>query len=211
MNNKIIPAILEYSEDEAKKKIELALSFTDTLHIDIIDSSFSEKTTLLSPEFLSQFTDKAFFELHMMVQNPEEVIDEYSNTGLKRFIGHIEHMSDEKSFITKAQQIGEVFLGIDYDTDINQYCNSSYNAIKGFTVMTIHAGKSGQVFIPDSLEKVQKLRTTFPDTIIEVDGGINNSTYLEAKAAGANQFAMNSYIFGSRNPRETYYNLTKTL
>lgn len=213
MTNTIIPAILEYDSLQADLRIRKALEFADTIHIDLIDESFGPQS-FCTPEFLTQYTPHAFFELHMMVKDPIIHIDPFMKAGIKRFIGHVEHMSDPMLFAQVVKRVEcEVFLGIDYDTPIEPLLANQalMNVIDGFTIMTIHAGKSGQVFENSMLEKVKKVRAALSATHIEVDGGVNLDTAREAKEAGANLFCTNSYIFKSENSKETFEEMTFSL
>ena len=63
-------------------------------------------------------------------------------------------------------------------------------------VMSVNPGFGGQKFIPQALDKIQKLRELYPDIDIEVDGGINDKTAKLAKTAGANVLVAGSYVFG---------------
>jgi ribulose-phosphate 3-epimerase len=68
--------------------------------------------------------------------------------------------------------------------------------------MTIKAGFSGQVFIPEMLDKVREIRKRKPNMPIEVDGGINYDTAHLAVAAGATRLISTSAIFNSKNIKE---------
>lgn len=209
----IIPAILEYDEALIKQRIEEALTFSKTLHIDIIDSAFSQNQILPPAELFRPYTDDAFLELHMMINNPELSLQNYDRMGFRRFIGHVEHMSDPLHFIQLVKQFGkEVFLGIDFDTPVEPYLNTETLArLDGFTVMTIRAGQSGQAFIPDAISKVSKIRSVNKTINIETDGGMNEQSVLIAKQAGVNLFACNSYLFQSSDPAGTYSKLQQLI
>ena len=72
--------------------------------------------------------------------------------------------------------------------------------------MGVKAGKSGQEFIPQTLEKIEKVRqkTQIP---IEIDGGINEKTILACKQKGATRFVVTSFIFQSLDRVEAYEKL----
>ncbi len=211
MHNLIIPGILEKDWDSIKTKIELAKTFTDTLHIDIIDGKFANNTTFLNPEPFKQYSDELFFELHMMVENPIEYIKPWAAAGFKRFLGHIEKMPDQEEFVKAAKQYGEVGLAIDGDTNIDEI-KVGLDDVDCVLIMTINAGFSGQEFDPTKLEKILSLKQMSENLVTEVDGGINDKTILEAKDAGASRFVSTSFLFNSENPAHTFQtlqNLTK--
>jgi len=67
-------------------------------------------------------------------------------------------------------------------------------------VMSVEPGKGGQSFLPSAVDKVTLLRRTIDEaglnTLIEVDGGINETTGLLVKKAGADLLVAGSYLFG---------------
>jgi len=211
MNNVVIPGILEKDWENIKQRIELAKTFTNALHIDIIDGKFANNTTFLNPEPFKQYSDEIFFELHMMVENPVEYIKPWATAGFRRFLGHIEKMPDQEAFIAEAKKYGEVGLAIDGPTGINEI-KTELNNLDCILIMTINAGFSGQEFDSSRLEKVRKLRQMNENLVIEVDGGVNDGTILEAKDAGASRFVSTNFLFNSESPAHAFQalqNLTK--
>lgn len=202
----IIPGILEYEWGEIEKKIEITKQFSNKIHIDIIDNSFSPNTTFLDPSPFKKYSQDIFFELHMMVDNPTALVESWGKAGIKRFLGHVERMDDQKKFLETSKRFGEVGLAIDGRTNINDI-NVDYEELDTLLIMTINAGSSGQEFMPDLLNKVKAVRekTTIP---IEVDGGINDKTINPAREAGATLFVSTSYIFGSDDPKGAFENLS---
>lgn len=204
----VIPGILEKEWSEIERKINLVKPFAKTIHIDIIDGIFAPNTTFIDPLPFKKFTSDSFFELHMMVSNPIQYLKPFADVGFKRFLGHIEKMPDQAEFVAQGQLFGEVGLAIDGPTDLSEV-KVAYEDLDSILIMTIKAGESGQMFKPEYLKKVQVLRQAqgqfFP---IEVDGGINDQTIIEAKNAGATRFVANSFIFKSQEP-QSQFNLLK--
>ena len=67
-------------------------------------------------------------------------------------------------------------------------------------VMTVHPGFGGQKFMASELPKVEALRKRHPDLLIEVDGGLSESTIDQAADAGANVIVAGSAVFGAQDP-----------
>lgn len=195
----IIPGILEKNWTEIEKKIELARSLANTIHIDIIDGKFANNTTFLDPEHFKKYTRDLFFELHMMVEDPISYLDKWADAGFRRFLGHIEKMPDQVEFIAKAQLLGDVGLAIDLKTPLSAV-QVPFEDLDNILLMSVPAGFSGQKFDSSALEKIKEVtdKTFIP---IEVDGGINDSNILEIKNAGATSCVVTSFIFGG-NPKE---------
>lgn len=217
----VIPGILEKEWSEIERKIEIVKPFAKTIHIDIIDGKFTENSTFMDPAPFAKYTKDFSFELHMMVDNPIQYLKPWADVGFKRFVGHIERMPDQEEFVVKGQEFGEVGLAIDGQTDLSAI-KVPYSDLDSVLVMTIKAGESGQIFNPSLLEKVKILsagndpstRLARSGLVIEVDGGINDKTIVEAKNAGATRFVANSFIFNplaDSSPQEQFNLLKKCL
>jgi|SRR3989344_525023 len=207
----IIPGILERQWSEIERKINLVKSFVKSVHIDIIDGKFASDTTFLDPAPFAKYTKELVFELHMMVENPIQYLRPFADVGFKRFLGHIEQMSDQEEFVAQGQLLGEVGLAVDGPTQLDAI-KVPYGDLDCVLVMTIKAGASGQVFTPEHLKKVETLRrvedprmgTQGQSLPIEIDGGINDQTIIQAKNAGATRFVANSFLFKSQDPQQQY-------
>lgn len=205
----IIPGILEKEWVEIERKINLVRSFATAsnaapaIHIDIIDGKFAPNSTFLDPTPFAQYTKELTFELHMMVENPIQYLKPFADAGFRRFLGHVEQMPDQEEFVAQGQLLGEVGLAIDGPTSFDSI-KVPYSDLDCILVMTIKAGKSGQAFTQEYLKKVEMLRSAQHDMIVEVDGGINDKTILEAKNAGATRFVANSFVFNNQDPQRQY-------
>ncbi|MBI2025975.1 MAG: hypothetical protein HYT06_01190 [Candidatus Levybacteria bacterium] len=201
----VIPGILENNFGAIEEKLEIVKTFTNTVHIDLIDGKFCPNTSFLDPTPFSLYTKELFFEVHLMVDNPIQFLEPFSKVGFKRFIGHVEKMPDIAEFVAKGQILGEVGLAIDLPTDINSI-KASFEDLDVILVMGVTAGTSGQTFMQQTLEKIKALRakTAIP---IEVDGGINDKNIVEIKNKGANRFVTTSFVFGDPNPANAYKTL----
>ena len=215
----IIPGILEKDWAEIERKINLVKSFAKSIHIDIIDGKFAPNTTFLDPKPFAKYANEIFLEAHLMVDEPIQYLKPFADAGFKRFIGHIEKMSDQVEFVAQGQLLGEVGLAIDGPTPLESM-KVPPDDLDCILIMAIKAGESGQTFNPEYLEKVKILNQAQPDQddpsvssglAIEVDGGINEKTITQAKNAGATRFVANSFIFNSQNPQSQYELLKKQL
>lgn len=205
--DKVIPGILEKDWGEIERKINALSAVTNTFHVDLIDGKFAENQTFADPSFFAQYSDKFFFEVHFMVQEPIDYLEAWSKAGFKRFIGHIEKMSSQEEFVARGQILGEVGLAIDGKTPLEDVV-VPLDDLDVLLVMTIDAGASGRPFIPVCLDKVKKARQLAKFLKVEVDGGINDQTITQAKNAGAERFVATSFIFDSENPKLTLEALT---
>src|SRR3989344_4687814 len=116
MKYSIIPGILEKDWPVIEMKIQQVLPFAKAIHIDLIDGKFAPNTTFLDPAPFKKYTQDIPFELHMMVDEPINFLKPWADAGFRRFIGHIEKMSDQVEFVAKAQLLVEVDGGINDQT-----------------------------------------------------------------------------------------------
>lgn len=208
---KVIPGILDKDWSSIERKIELVQPFAKTIHIDILDGKFAPNTTFLDPVPFKKYSDKIFLEIHLMVEEPINYLKPWAEAGIKRFIGHVEKMSDQEEFVVQGQLLGEVGLAIDGPTPIDSI-KVPLPDLDYLLIMTIKAGFSAQSFTPEYLEKIKVIRSQSATIPIEVDGGVNDQTALLARDAGANRFAATSFIYKD-NPEfqyQTLVNLLKT-
>ncbi|MEK9186552.1 MAG: hypothetical protein AAB885_03130, partial [Patescibacteria group bacterium] len=148
------------------------------------------------------------FELHLMVSNPESVIDGWLRTGMvKRVIVHLESMTDSVYLIEKCKKYGaECMLAINPGTEVERlYAHAS--DFKYFQILAVYPGLAGQEFKQEIINKIKSLRKQVPNAIIEIDGGINPETAKLCKEAGADILVSASYIWGNNNPKKAYEEL----
>jgi len=215
----IIPGVLEKDWRAIEKKLEIIKSFKTTesdlipVHVDIIDGKFASNTTFLDPLPFKKYSRDLFLELHMMVEDPFQYLESFAEAGFKRFIAQVECLPEfekQAEFVAMTQALGKTGLAIDSPTSL-EAIKIPYEKLDCVLIMMVKAGESGQKFNPQYLEKIRKLRKISPDINIEVDGGMNEETVVLAKNAGANVFAVNSYIFNASNPRGQYMLLQNKL
>lgn len=206
----IIPGILEREWSAIEQKLEQIKTFTNAAHIDIIDGNFVNNRTFLDPEPFRKYAAELFLELHMMVIDPIEFVEQWAAAGFRRFLGHAEHMTSQKEFVEEAKKYGEVGLALDGPTHIAQI-KIPFEQLDTVLVYTSNRiGFSGPPLMEDRLDKVRHLRklTNIP---IEVDGGINDKTISREKDAGATRFVSASFLWNSENPAEHYKKLTEII
>lgn len=210
MNNfnvhQIIPGITEKDWQEIEKKIEIIKTFSNKIHIDFIDNNFSQNPTFLDPTPFSKYGSQLYLEAHLQVDEPINYLDSLSKAGFKKFIGNIEKMNSQVDFVAKAELLGEVGLGLNLNTSIEQL-KVSFEDLDCVLLLSIPSNNSGLTFEETSLQKIKDLRSkTFIP--IETDGGINDQTLSQCKDAGANLFVSTSFI--TQDP-QNYFKLQKLL
>lgn len=202
----IIPGVLEKDWNAIENKFKQIKTFTNTVHIDIIDGKFVNNKTFIDPEPFKKYSGELFLELHMMVIDPVKLVEPWGKAGFRRFLGHVEHMSSQKEFVDEAKKYGEAGLALDGPTHISAI-KIPFDELDAILIYTSNrVGFSGPPLMEERLDKIRHLRklTNIP---IEADGGINDKTIERAGDAGATRFVSTSYISSSQNPSEQYNKL----
>lgn len=209
---KVIPAINVTSFKEAEKLIKQAAEFSNKIHIDVVDGKFAPNKTWGSSDDLSKISDRlsnATFEIHLMVENPEAVIEDWLKAGVKRVIMHLEAMIDPVYILEICEHFGaEAVLAINPETEIEKLLAHT-DKFKSFLLLAVHPGLAGQKFQYQVIGKIEFLKEMAPDVKLEVDGGINLETAKLVKEAGADTVVSASYIFGSENSKVAFEELSK--
>ncbi len=201
LKNKIAPSIL--SADFGKfaeevKKLEGAGA--DLVHIDVMDGHFVNNLTFgagvvaaLRPH------TRLFFDVHMMVENPEQYVEEFAKAGADSMSIHVEathHIHGALQAIKNAGMKASVVINPGTPVEMIKPVLSMVDMV---LVMTVNPGFGGQSFIPEMMEKVTELAQIRESRAlnfeIEVDGGITDETIEQAKNAGANVFVAGSFVF----------------
>lgn len=211
-------SILNVDNEKATRTFyDLETAKINYFHIDVMDGKFVEKnTTEIMKDYaltISHISNLGL-DVHLMVENVEEYIDEYSMLEPEIITFHIEATKTKERTQNAIEEIkrcgSRVGIAISPDTSIEEikdYLKYIHLAL----VMTVVPGKGGQKLIPETLEKVKELKKYIDDNNIdidiEVDGGINDITAEEAKNVGANILVVGNYLVGSSNFKESVQKL----
>lgn len=176
----------------------------DMYHLDVIDGEFAKYKTI-DYKYLEQLREKSalLFDVHLMVKNPEKVIDKYIKYGANIISLHYESFEDKDLLIKQLKKIrrrGKMAgLVVDLATDIS-VVDQFITYLDVVVVMAVKAGKGGQEFDYSAIKKIKYVRNINPEILIEVDGGINNVTAAQCARAGADIVVAGTYIYNN----ETY-------
>lgn len=203
MEIKIMPSILVHNKKELKDRIQRVQGLVDVIQIDIADNKFVPNTTVQLAdikEVLEELKPETKFEAHLMVEDPENYIEAYSEF-CETLIFHYEAAKARTlELIKKIKSLGrKAGIAINPDTELEEVKDLLSKADE-LLFMTVYPGFSGQRFIPEALPKIQEVRKLFPEIDIEVDGGLKVGTACLAAKAGANIICGASAIY---NPKDT--------
>ncbi|XP_067686679.1 ribulose-phosphate 3-epimerase-like [Haliotis asinina] len=178
---------------------------SDYMHLDVMDGHFVPNLTFGHPvvECLRPKLPGVFFEMHMMVSEPEKWVKSMADAGADMYTFHLEAAEDPGRCIRMIKEAGmKVGLAINPPTSVDGVL-PYLDMVDLVLVMTVNPGFGGQKFMGECLSKVQFLREKSRSLDIEVDGGVGPSTVQQCAEAGANVIVSGSGIIKSDNPRET--------
>lgn len=215
----IIPAILESDFTEIKRKFDLVKNECELIQIDVCDGEFvSSKTWPFNqdsnPYKLLQdiYYEANQIELDVMVNNPD--VEQLLAIPFKQIVVHVQSISDEMKglFIESDPAKRYSKIGFALPSDFSHIESNRELILKSdfIQVMGIkNIGKQHEPFDSSCLDTIKKLRSEFPEIVIQVDGGMNETIIPLVFAAGANRAVVGSSVFGNGNPVENLRNLEK--
>ncbi len=184
------------------------------VHFDVTDGVFAPVVSPFTPQVLRELLDQESdieVEVHLMVRDPEAVIEAWLEAGAKRVIVHVEVVHDVPYLAHMADEYGAVLvLGNMEKTDVRTLAA----ALKAHTVRDAHLlevspGFSGQGMSQKAPERIRALCAAIPDVRITIDGGVDAATAVTIRDAGAVRAVSSSFIWESANPKESYESLKK--
>lgn len=170
--------------------------------MDILDGHFAPNLTFGPPVIASlrKAHPNVFIDCHLMVTDPERLIQPLKDAGADSITFHIESNlpNNDPALMIKKIRAANMKVGIVIKPATPVDVLFPYiNDIDHVLIMTVEPGFSGQLFMPDMMPKVATLRAMYPNLNIQVDGGIGPVTIDIAADAGANIIVSASAIFNS--------------
>lgn len=167
------------------------------LHIDVMDGIFVPNISFGAGVYkcLRKHTN-LFFDVHLMITEPERYINEFAQAGADMITFHAEATDKIDECIDMIHSLGKkAGIAINPETDIDAVLNYKDKADM-ILVMSVHPGHGGQAYIEDVNEKIVKLREICGQEYhIEVDGGIKKSNIKKVVDLGADVIVAGSAVF----------------
>lgn len=196
---KIAPSILSADFADLKNEVlRLNDAGADVIHLDVMDGNFVPNLTF-GPCVVKAIRpySKLPFDVHLMVQNPDEMLEWFALAGADMITVHAEVCPHLDKTIDAIHSLGlkaGVSLNPSTSENVLEYILDKLDLI---LVMTVNPGFGGQEFMDNQLAKIAKIRSMIGshDIILSVDGGINPMTAAEAVAAGADMLVAGTAVF----------------
>ena len=195
--NKITPAIIANSAEEFEKMIKMVESHVDRVHLDVMDGIFVPNKTISYHEELAKIQTNLSFDVHLMVNNPEDQMYFWYQTKADRFLIHVESQTDLRGLIDQIHSNNKMVGLVLNPKTPNDVIYELVNDIDLIQFMTVEPGEYGADFVEDVVSKIQDFHTKYPSVPIGVDGGIHpeNNNVAKLMAAGASIFVVGSHVF----------------
>lgn len=178
---------------------------TDWLHVDVMDGHFVPNLTIGPPvvRSLERITDVPL-DVHLMISNPDETVQWYLEAGADLVTVHVEACRDAHAVLRGIRDAGrKAGVTLNPPTPVESIVPYLGEA-DVVLVMSVNPGFSGQSFIPESVDRVRRVAemcaTLGVSPLIEVDGGIDETTAPLVCAAGARMLVAGNAVFGRPDP-----------
>jgi len=206
-NFKLAPSILSADFSD----LQSALNMCDEggahwIHVDVMDNQFVPNLTIGPPvvKSLRSKTEK-FMDVHMMVIEPEKLVEPFAKAGADNITFHIEATNDPDGIIALIKSCGcKVGVSIKPKTPLTEIF-PFLQKVDVVLVMSVEPGFGGQGYIPGSNERISEIKSFLNENcldrvLIEVDGGVKLYNAKEVMDAGADVLVAGSEVFKSSDP-----------
>ncbi len=193
----IIPAILVNNEKDFIDQTTAVENYIDLVQLDVGDGIFTPSKTWADPEIIKKLNLNLDLELHLMVEHPLAELKKWVGIEqVRRVLVPYEDKDDLMSVIDFIDEQGwEKGVVINPETPVSvldEYLDNFTHVL----FMSVHPGKQGQKFIPETVNKIIEFKKNNPEHFVEVDGGVNEGIIPQLVQANVDGLCIGSGIFG---------------
>ena len=218
-NFKLAPSILSADFSDLKSALKLCdEGGAHWIHVDVMDNQFVPNLTIGPPDVKSlRSKTQKFIDVHMMVIEPEKLVEPFARAGADNITFHIEAVEDVDNIIDLIKSCGcKVGVSIKPKTPLTNIL-PILDRVDVVLIMSVEPGFGGQGYLPGSNDRISKIKSYLTNNcldhvLVEVDGGIKLHNAKEVLDAGADVLVAGSEVFKSNNPIKTineFYQLSQ--
>ncbi|MFI3286935.1 MAG: ribulose-phosphate 3-epimerase [Rikenellaceae bacterium] len=176
-------------------------------HLDIMDGNFVPNISYGMPIVKAvRSTTKKVLDVHLMIEGAERYIDEFAEIGSDVITVHVEAIKHLHRTLHHIKSLGKLAgVSLCPATPLSTI-EEVLDDIDVVLLMSVNPGFGGQSFIPQTTDKIKRLRNMLDsrglNTIIEIDGGVTPDNASELYEAGANCLVAGSAVFSAADPEQ---------
>ena len=206
-NFKLAPSILSANFSNLQSALDICSEGgAHWIHVDVMDNQFVPNLTVGPPvvKSLRRCTQK-FIDVHMMVVEPEKLVEPFARAGADNITFHYEATSNSEEVIDLIRSSGcKVGISIKPNTSIDKIYHL-LDKVDLVLIMSVEPGFGGQGYIKGSDQKIKNLKSYLNQNcldrvMIEVDGGVKLHNAKHVVDLGADILVAGSEVFKSSDP-----------
>ncbi|MEM6765253.1 MAG: ribulose-phosphate 3-epimerase [Bacteroidota bacterium] len=216
LTHKVAPSILSANFLELGQAIHmLNQSAADWIHVDVMDGMFVPNISFGFPilEAAKSIAQKPL-DVHLMIEKPERYIEAFAKVGADHLTVHLEASTHlDRSLQAIKEQGMKAGVALNPATPVDGLIHV-LPQVDLVCLMSVNPGFGGQSFLPYTYDKIRKLKQMIGEvgshTLIEIDGGVNNTNAGLLLEAGADVLVAGSFVFNAKDPKATIQDLKRT-
>jgi ribulose-phosphate 3-epimerase len=178
----------------------------ELVHVDVMDGHFVPNLSFGVPVVAALHRRTRLpLDVHLMVSNPDRLLDDYLRAGAARVAVHWEVSPHLDRLLQHVREAGaKAGVAVNPATPV-ELLGDVLHRLDYVLLMSVNPGFSGQAFLPRSLDKARRLRRLIRDggnlpVEIAMDGGIDRGNIDDVIAAGVEVCVVGTAVFGSADP-----------